>query len=216
MSKLLILLLLGFSLVANASQDWELIKDKESVQVYSTQQPGYELEHFKGQTQLPQKADTILAALQDTKACPEWVYNCISNAMVDMVDVRTRIYHTTIDAPLWFKDRDFYLQSHIVYEPTIQSFIIRFESKPDYQPENNNRRRITDVEMMWILEEISDKKTSVTYQVYIDPKLPFKSINHAMIKKSVFETLQGLSKIVQKSKYAKIKYSKADREMLTE
>lgn len=216
MSKLLILLLLGFSLIVHSSQDWKLIKDREGVRVYSTQKPGFELEHFKGKTQLPHKADTILTALQDTKACPEWVYNCISNAMVDMVDVRTRIYHTIIDAPLWFKDRDFYLKSHVVYDPTDKSFIINFDSKPDYAPENNRKRRITNVEMIWVLEPVSDNITTVTYQIYIDPKLPFKSINHAMIKKSVFETLQGLKELVKKPQYSETSYSESELEMLSE
>ncbi|KAA3637989.1 MAG: hypothetical protein DWP95_13565 [Proteobacteria bacterium] len=210
---LLLLCLVGLSA---AAADWVLIKDKNDIRVYSQQKADFPLKHFKGETRINRSADNLLSALQDTKTCPEWVHNCLSNQMVDMINIRTRIYHTVIDSPLWLKSRDFYLQSRIVYDPKERTFTIKFESKPNYGKEMDGMTRITDVEMMWRLQAVSKDATAVSYHVYIDPKLPFKSINHALIKKSVFKTLQGLKELVKDPKYGETKYSKAELEMLTE
>jgi len=56
----------------------------------------------------------------------------------------------------------------------------------------------------------------VTYQVYINPKLPIKSFNHMIIKMSIYQTMLGLEKIVEKPIYADTKYSKSELEMLTQ
>ncbi len=211
--SLLLICLIG---VADAITDWSLIEKKSGVQVFSHEEPGLELKRFKAKTRIEYPADTILAALQDTKACPEWVHNCVSNKMVEMIDVKTRIYHTTINAPLWFKHRDFYQQAHVVYEPKERVFTISFQSRPDYAPQSDQAVRIHDVEMTWTLKAVTKNKTEVTYEVYIDPKLPFKSINHAMIKRSMFKTLQGLADIVDNPKYSETTYTEAELEMLTE
>lgn len=214
--RLVSLLLLSLFGISQAATDWTLIKDKDDIRVYSQQKPDYSLKHFKAETHINYRADTVLAALQDTQACTQWVHNCVSNEMVEMIDVRNRLYHTIIKAPLWLKDRDFYQQSHVVYSPSDQLFTISFQSRPDYAPENDQSVRIHDVEMRWKLKTVGKNQTLVTYEVYIDPKLPFKSINHAMIKKSVFKSLQGLTLIVKDPKYGETRYSKAELEMLTE
>ncbi|MFV0543547.1 MAG: START domain-containing protein [Marinicella pacifica] len=210
------LLLICFIAVADAITVWSLIEDKAGVQVFSREESGQDLKRFKAQTRIDDPADTILAALQDTKACPEWVHNCVSNKMVEMIDVKTRIYHTTVNAPLWFKHRDFYQQAHVVYEPKERVFTISFQSRPDYAPESNQAVRIHDVEMTWTLKAVGQRETEVTYEVYIDPRLPFKSINHAMIKRSMYKTLQGLAEIVQSPKYKGTTYTEAELEMLSE
>ena len=192
------------------------LKIKRVFRFFSREEPGLDLKRFKAQTRIDDPAATILAALQDTKVCNDWVHNCVSNKMVEMIDVKTRIYHTTINAPLWFKHRDFYQQAHVVYEPKERVFTISFQSRPDYAPQSDQAVRIHDIEMTWTLEAVTKNETEVTYEVYIDPRLPFKSINHAMIKRSVFKTLQSLADIVQKPVYGETTYSEAELDMLTE
>lgn len=210
------LLLLCSVVLLHAASDWKLVKDKSDVQIYSQQKPGYKLKQFKAETQIKTDADTILAVLQDTQACAEWVYNCISNDMVAMSNVSKRIYHTTIHSPLWFKDRDFYLQSQVVYDPVDKMFTITLDSKPAYAKAVKGKVRVIQVAMVWRLQYIAADETAVSYQVYIDPKLPIKAINHAMIQKSVFQTMLGLTKQVKNPIYATTKYSESELEMLTE
>jgi hypothetical protein len=214
MNKLLLFLIFNLGIV-NAVE-WKLVKEKNDIVIYSVQKPGYKLKHFKAQITLHKDTDTILTALQDTKACPLWVYNCLSNDMVDMIDFRKRVYHTQIYSPLWFKDRDFYIQSNVVYNPTEKLFKVSFVSQPEYRQEIKDTIRIKQVEMNWSLKSISDNETLVTYQVYINPKLPIKSFNHMIIKMSIYQTMLGLEKIVEKPIYADTKYSKSELEMLTQ
>lgn len=215
MKKILILLFFFLVTITNAETDWKLVKDKDNVLIYSHQKPNYKLKHFKAQISIKKDMDTILNALQDTEVCPEWVFNCISNKMVDMQDFRKRIYHTIVHTPLWFKNRDFYIQSSVVYDPEEKEFTISFISKPKHAKETKGRVRIKEVEMFWRLKYLADEVTLVTYQLYIDPRLPIKAINNKMIRKSIFQTLLGLTKVVDKTIYAETKYSKSDRAMLT-
>ncbi|MFK8012266.1 MAG: hypothetical protein AB8B80_09515, partial [Marinicellaceae bacterium] len=215
LKNLLLLLLVCFSPMIFAS-DWELVKDKKGVAIYSLKKPSYKLKHFKAQVTINKDADTILAALQDTANCQQWVYNCLSNKMVDMIDFRKRVYHTIIESPLWFKDREFYLESDVIYNPTNKQFTVSFKSIPDYKKASKKIHRVKNIEMTWKLETISDNKTLVNYQVYIDPKFPIKPINHSLIKKSIFKTMQGLKEIANNPIYAETKYSKSELEMLAQ
>lgn len=136
------------------------------------------------------------------------------NEMVSMKNMRQRIYHVIIKSPLWFKNRDFYLRSNTVYEPEQKQLTISFTSVPEYAKQKNDNVRITAVEMIWQLKYETDEQTLVTYQVYIDPKLPIKPISHATIKKSVFKTMLGLTKIVHEPIYAEIKYTESEFKLL--
>jgi hypothetical protein len=214
--KKILVLLVGCLVVMNVTAAWELEKNKNEIYLYSQQKPSHKLKHYQAETQINKDADTVLNALQDTQACAEWVYNCVSNALVGMSDVHKRIYHTIIHSPLWFKERDFYLQSFVVYDPIQKLFTITLESTPNHAKAANDKVRITEVSMIWTLQYLADDLTAVTYQVYIDPKLPIKTVNHAMIKKSIFQTMQGLTKLVEKPIYATRKYSKSELEMLSE
>jgi len=214
-SSLCFVLLMSYTNFVSA-EDWKLVKNKKDISVYSLQKKHYKLKHFKALVTINKDADTILAALQDTENCKQWVYNCLSNKMVDMIDFRQRVYHTIIESPLWFKDRDFYLESDVIYNPTNEQFTVIFKSIPGYKKTSKKIHRVKNIEMTWKLESISDNKTLVNYQVYIDPNLPIKIINHSMIKKSIFKTMQGLKTIVNNPVYAETKYSKSELEMLAQ
>jgi len=199
-----------------SAEDWKLVKNKKDISIYSLQKQHYKLKHFKALVTINKDADTILAALQDTENCKQWVYNCFSNKMVDMIDFRQRVYHTIIESPLWFKDRDFYLESDVIYNPLNKQFTVSFKSIPNYKKASKKIHRVKNIEMTWNLESISDNKTLVNYQVYIDPNLPIKPINHSMIKKTIFKTMQGLKEIVNNPVYAETKYSKSELELLAQ
>jgi hypothetical protein len=198
------------------ADNWQLVKNKNQISIYKTSKPNYKLNLYKAEVIINKDSDTILAALQDTQACSQWVYNCISNKMVDMTDVSNRIYHTIIHSPLWFKDRDIYLQSNVTLNLEERLFTISFDSKPEHAKETKDKVRITDVEMIWSLKFLANDSTLVTYQVYIDPKLPIKAINNKMIQKSIFQTMLGLTIIVENPVYAETKYSESELKMLTE
>lgn len=200
----------------HANEMWKLVKDKDQIQIYAAQKPHHKLKHHKAKTLINQDRDTILAALQDTTACPQWVYKCIANKMVEMIDVKQRIYHTSIESPLWFKSRDFYLQSDVSYDPETESFVIALVSKPAHDGPQEGHVRLHDVSMIWRLQPLDKGRTAVSYEVYIDPELPIKSINHQMIRRSIFKTTQGLRSLVQQPQYAQTKYSASELEMLVE
>ena len=216
MIKLLLILLIPFSLAFSSELEWRLVKDKSPLYIYEVKKQEYRLKHFKAQSIIKKNLGTVLAALQDTQACPRWVYNCVSNEMLNMEDIRKRIYHTIIHSPLWFKDRDFFLQSYVKYNPVEKLLVISFESIPNYAKVSKERVRIEQIEMQWSLKKLSNEMTLVTYHVYIDPRLPIKSLNNKMIVKSIFQTMVGLTNIVENSKYSKNKYSESELELLTE
>ncbi len=213
MRKLLILLCI---FTVNAAPEWKLVKEKNGIEIYSQQKSGYKLKHHQANTTIKKDISTILAVLQDTDACKKWVYRCISNKMVEMIDIKKRIYHTIIHTPLWFKNRDMFLESSVIYDPEKKELNILFISQPQYNKKSKNRVRITDIEMSWRLKYLTNEMTSVTYQLYIDPKLPIKTINNRMIKKSIFQTLLKLKEVVEDPIYEEIKYSTTDFEMLTD
>jgi hypothetical protein len=216
MNILIFILLITHFCLNCSAEKWNLIKDKNEIYMFELSKPNYQLNQYKIETIIKKDMATVLAALQDTSNCQQWVYNCISNKMVKMIDVRKRIYHTIVHSPLWFKDRDFFIESHVIYEPNEKKLIIDFDSKPEYAEESIDKVRITDVDIKWVLKYLSADMTLVTYQIYIDPKLPIKAINQKMIQKSVYETIIGLTKIVENPVYAQIKYSEYELEKLSD
>lgn len=213
---LIIILIYTCSINAQASIGWKLIKNKHNIEIFTLQKPGYKLKHYQAKTTVDRDMGTILAVLQDTELCQQWVYQCVSNKMIEMIDIRKRIYHTIINAPLWFKDREFFVKSSVKYDKQKKALEISFDSQPHYQNETTNKILINQINMIWRLTFLDKDKTAITYQIYIDPELPIKTINNMIIKKSIFHTLSRLKEIINNSEYSKYQYTITDFEMLAD
>jgi len=180
---------------------WQLKKNKDNIKVYQKQLDGFKLKHHKAITVIDVKPQVVLAVLQDSDACPQWVHDCKVNQMVEMIDLTHRIFYTNIAAPLFLKDRDMYLKSDIDFSFDENKYVIKLNSLPTYGETHKNRVRVIDVQMVWTIKTLSQDQTEVTYQVYIDPKTPIKTFVNRAILDSVLKTMQGLRDITKLKKY---------------
>ena len=112
-SKVVLSLLLTLVLVSpvQALENWQLIKDADEIQVYSSKVQGSRVKSAKGEVTIPASLDTILAVLENIQLLPRWLYKCRNAKTIKQVDIVERYdyIYSTMPWPTW--DRDVIVRS---------------------------------------------------------------------------------------------------------
>lgn len=219
MYNLLIILLFLTVNISFASQ-WELIKNKDSIQVYTRDIPGSAISEFRGIVTISSSLDSILGVLDDIRACPEWVYQCAQPALINSLNFNERFVYQVNDFPFPARNRDTILNAQLRQDPQTKIITIKLQAYPGYC---NNRdsaicKKINQSKLVRInkssgyyqLEPLTNGQVKVTWQHHAEPggDLPNWLVNN-LITDTPFYTLKKLASIVKKEKYqnAKLKYN---------
>ncbi|MGH7901708.1 MAG: START domain-containing protein [Thermodesulfobacteriota bacterium] len=198
-----------FSLAFASAEDWELIKDKDGIKVYTRTIADSKIKEFKGVTTIRAPLDSILGVLNDTDACPKWVHNCKDPLKLRDVSFNEGYIYQVINFPFPVKDRDLILHSKMKHDPVTKVVTIQLTSKPDYISETKNVR-IKKSRGSYFISPLSDFTYEVTWQHHTEPggSIP-KWLVNKLIVDTPFNTLRNLRSIVQEEKYKKatLKYS---------
>ncbi len=199
---------------SNAMEDWELLRDRDGIKVYKKHIEGSNLYEFKGDTVVNAKIATVIEVMLDFKAMTKWV--------VFLEEFR-------VLKGLEIKDNDFTMSIYIFTDPPWpvlnRDCIIKVAGK---HSNNNNTKitvdtaalrkqivplkkgciRLTKFSNKWIVESITDNKTSVSYSIRIDPEgyIPAWIVN-PIIKRQPFHTLRNLKQMAKSPKYIKAENS---------
>ena len=164
---LVIIIILVFGQGAKFAQaDWELVKDKDEVKIYARDIKGFAGKEFKGVCIIDQSIEIVGAVLFDIPAYKKWFHNCLEIKKVPHAESTDLdfILYVAINAPWPLWDRDSVYKTNAVLD--IASGKVKIQSvalKELLVPIKEHYVRITNSELEWILEEMTVKKTKVTF-----------------------------------------------------
>jgi hypothetical protein len=165
--SLLIIIILVLDLWAIFAQtEWELVKDKDEVKIYAREIKAFAGKEFKGVSFIDQSIEIVGAVLFDIPAYTKWFHNCLEIKKIPHADSTDLdfILYVAIDAPWPLWDRDSIYKTNAVLN--IASGKIKIHGvaiREPLLPFKDHYIRITSSELEWILEEMADKKTKVTF-----------------------------------------------------
>ncbi|MGJ8686915.1 MAG: hypothetical protein ACSHWQ_05510 [Spongiibacteraceae bacterium] len=208
-------LLLTASLLATVQAlagDWELAKESGDIRVYTRSIEGSDYREFKGELRLPKiGANQVLGLLDDTQACPQWMYNCLAPRLLVKPSQFERYTYMRNDLPWPYGDRELLVHSKIARDPQSGVISVSMDGVAEAQlpaaaqlnmPKAKKKyERPNSLSGVWQLTPESEA-LHVVYCLHIDlGGSPSASLANMQIADTPLHTLRKLQKLVVMDKY---------------
>ncbi|MCP4602269.1 MAG: hypothetical protein GY847_17420 [Proteobacteria bacterium] len=189
---------------ATAGDNWELVKQKDNIKVYTRPFPGSEVDEFKGTAIIHSRTENILALFMGAANQTGWMDRCIEARMVKKVSEFEGVIYNVTDLPWPASDRDVVVMQRFRIEST-GKIVINFRSvKNDssYVPYREDTVRMTDLEGKWVLISLDRNRTKATYRIRANPAgmIPPWLANYAS-RNIPYHTLKAVMDMAQKPEY---------------
>jgi len=159
----------------NASEGWQLMKDKKGIKVYQRKTSLTPINAFKGVAELETDLKTLVAFLMDVYKFPSWIDLCNSveflepaNEAVDKID-QVHYYLYTVNRPPWpVKPRDNVIYTVVGQDSKTLTLRIKSISMPDSIPHKKGFVRCPLLMVEWILKPLDKGHTELSFEVIIN------------------------------------------------
>jgi len=170
-NKLIItVLLLSFSHL-NTENDWELIKKKEGIEIYTRAVTGSSFKEFKGITTIHDiNLAEVLAVIIDIKNYSKLFPNVESTRILQNEGMNYFLYYMTVSAPWPLKNRDSVYEQKITTDQNGKHAKVIMNPKADYLPVNKDMVRIRKGNGFWELFDDGKNNVQDVYQFQSEPQ----------------------------------------------
>ena len=199
LSVLIILFTLMFACPVE-SQNWEFVKEKDGIKIYSRQETGKKTKIFKGVTEIKELAETVFTVLEDINHTEWWDENISQIKVLQYEKNKINQYYLVYNMPWPFKDRDLTVDVTSTINMTTGEFkLVGVPSKSIFT-KSKDLIRIKDYHQVWTVKP-EKNYSHVELEFYIDPdeNLPNWLLNMTMID-SPINTIKSLKKFIEKKK----------------
>jgi hypothetical protein len=191
----IIVILLQFS--ASAQGNWKLVKNENGIKIYSKPEPGSGYNAFKAEMQVNCMIKDVVDVLKNTKNNSSWVPNCKVMKLLK-TDGNDQYYYIETILPWPLDNRDMVYRFHYE-EVNAKQVKINITGIPGYIQPKTGIERITKANGYWLLTYVDTKKTSISYQMHVEPGGIIPSwLANAYISDAPFSTFTELRKLIQK------------------
>lgn len=186
-----------------AEEEWELRRDRDSIQVYSRAVQGSAYAEVKTTTVLDNVSlASLVALIEDVEACPTWADKCAESYVFERISETEAYVYTHNDMPFPVKDRD--VLAHIQWSQDIGSRQVTMTSvaMSGLLPEVRGRLRLTEANASWTFRPLASGSVEVSNTAHINPgsNLPGWVTNMLLVD-TPFETMKAFVAEVAKPKY---------------
>lgn len=201
MTRLMALLIFLAASCFVAADEWTTRLDKDGILVESRKTEGSKYEEFRAQTLLDVNVASALALLRDTDACTRWVFRCKESTTLEEPSATERSFHQVTSLPFPAKSRDAIFHAEISYK-TDGTVKVAMTARPKALPEGKHVR-IQEAYGFYLLAPVSNDRTRITWQQYVDPAgaLPSWLVN-GMLTDLPFRSLSAFRELVTEAPYA--------------
>ncbi|MEZ4355297.1 MAG: START domain-containing protein [Myxococcota bacterium] len=178
---------------ATGSDDWQLAKQADGIDVHTRPVPGSGVVEFRGRAEVDASVEAVFAVLQDVEGFRDWFPDTLESRLLERKE-RSSVRYSVLDAPWPLSDRDHVLRTTSLRDSDTGAIRIAIVSDPTFHPEQPGRVRIRVAQGSWALEPLDGgRRTRVTFAMHLDPGggLPDWLVN-ARIVGTPFEALTNL------------------------
>jgi hypothetical protein len=190
--------------------EWELVKQKDGITVYTRSVEGSGFFAFKGETVVEGSVDALVAVLYDTPGAPAWLHQCRFGMTLEEVSFEENYIFQIYDLPFPASNREVVLHTHLsLAEGSAVLETTEANGFCDSQPvercryvEEVDLTRIEKSRGRYLFVTEENNRTRVVWQQYIEPGgyLPDWLVN-ALLVDIPFNSLSRLRELVKTEKY---------------
>lgn len=200
-SRLLVVLLLGWQANGVTAEDqWSLSKELQGIQLYSRFPPGAQYKEYRGEIEVNAKPDRIVRLFQDLSKISEWHYRTEKVEVLNLIDMTNAYVHIINNPPWPIKKRDVVCRVSLKVDETNDEIRITLSSIDNQLPATEEYVRTAKLEAEWLIKPVSENKSSLQYQVYIEPggKIPRWLFNSVAMDVPLFTLIKLRSRFNSK------------------
>lgn len=190
--------------------DWQLAREGEGIRVFTREVAGSDYRAFRGEAVVDAELNSLMALLDDTAACPQWMYNCKHPKLLAKPSLLERYQYMVNDFPWPASDRDMIVKTTIAQDAATRITTVSLQGvAPQALPDaaraqlpDSKHVHVRQLQGFFELTPLDGERTRVVYQLHLEPvgSLPAAVIN-AMIVDTPFETLRGMRELAGSDKY---------------
>lgn len=158
--------LLGQPLAAQ-SDDWQLAKTENDIEVYTRKVPGEPLKAFRVVTTFDARAEDILAVITDADQGDQWQDRCTESRLLEQQDADHYLAYVRIDTPWPLQDRD--LVVRVVVKRLADRTVVQMTNAPSAYPEQADLVRMPGYQGRWVLIPQAGGRTRVISEGQTSP-----------------------------------------------
>ncbi len=211
-SMKIVMILIFINLYVGASE-WHLVKEKNSVKVYTREVEGSDFLEFRGETVVQGTVAALVAVLYDTANCPAWLHECSYAMTLEEVSFEENYIFEIYDLSFPVSDRGVILHSKLSWRANIAR--LETQEVQTFCDERTTTRcqKVNDLDVtpikrsrgVYTFKTLGKNRTEVVWQQHVEPggSIPTWLVN-AMVVDLPYETLLKLQTLVLDIKYAEM------------
>lgn len=188
---------------AEPGADWELRRDRESIQVYTSAVDGSRYDAVLSRTIIPDvRLSALVALLKDSEACPRWADKCVESYVHKKISDTELLVYTHNNLPFPIKDRDVLSRVTWYQDPKSFEIIMNSEATADILPGKKGKLRLLEANVSWRFSPLPNGSIEVINQAHINPgsRIPGWVTNRLLVD-TPYETMKSFVAEVRKTKY---------------
>jgi hypothetical protein len=182
------------SLLILAQYNWKLEKDKNGIQVFSSEVANSAFRATKVECTLEGNYEKIIAVISDIDGMTDWVYKSHSCALLERYAPLDVLYVSITDMPWPMSNRESVIHLQIQTENLPRSMTIIGSEADEPIPHTDGLVRVSDYKAIWNVTMPEEDQVRIEYILELDPGGGIPPwLANIMVEKGPYETFAGLS-----------------------
>lgn len=179
------------------SQEWNLVKEKNGIRVYSASQQGSNLHQYKAVTEVDADLMTSYRQVVSFEENRAFLDRIETLRKLEYIEDSLYMNYMVFDLPWPFSDRDVIVNMKVQISPG--RILLTSTSDPLYLPEKESIVRITDFAEKWEIKAINSNRTLLTVSGHADPSGSIPAwVSNLFIANEPYNFLYGLKGAISK------------------
>lgn len=193
------------------SNPWEFAKEDAGIKVYLRDKPGSGFKEYRGEGVINAELNTLMALMDDTNACVDWMLNCKDPQLISKVSMVERYIYQVNNLPWPVTDRDMIIRTLISQDESTRAVTVGLQAvQLDDLPVHLRNRvpagpdyiRVESLNGYWKFIPIDGQSTKAIYQNHVElgGNLTPAIVNIAIVN-SPIKTIKRMREVAMKDKY---------------
>ncbi len=200
--SIIFILLIVFPVLTFASNSWVLVDQELDIKVYKKDVDQTDIDRVRAQMEITATIQQLASIIRDIENFPNWMYGCKESKIISGTDERRFTFYYLYGVPWPYNDRDAVLD--ITTKDGLKQgwFEIKLSSFDSEYIIDNNLIRMSKMEGVWYFEKISDTKSRVQLELFVNPagNVPDFAVN-IISPMVILETFKGLMRTINQTEY---------------
>jgi len=191
-----------------AAEDWELRRDRDSIEVFTKPVEGSRYSAVKTSTIMQDiKLASLVALIKDAEACPEWADKCAESYVYEQVSETESYIYTHNSMPFPVKDRDVLAHVRWNQDPNSLEVVMLSDAVEGMMEEIRRRVRLTEASASWRFKPLEDGSIEITNEAHINPGSALPGwVTNMLLVDTPFQTMKSFVEEVRNPKYQNAKF----------